>query len=703
MAESIEYSSIVKFINDDIIQEKLARVARQAGGTVQTSNSNQKSSTSQAGDLSTTTTGAPSTTPIDFDQAKKQVADNKAAEQNSSSELLRKVNDTKNTLGFGFTAFFDTISSEITNILGENFPRMNQTSISVLVNAIGVSAYLYFTNDADVAKTLMIGVVCFICMNYGKTALQNMIKYFKGKEGETMAGGSFGSSSYTKILIALFVSVAAGLLATELSGVTDFSARFYQWASGASKGPVSFYFDESKGNIVVTGKLNTSVEINSSSHFGVKGIKMGVKGDVVTYTVNDIPLESYSYIEGRPVHTALVMAYLVKDKHYNRFAPSSSAVKRDSDFVYSIEDDGSVRLFKKGPNGERGEELASMNMAIRKQLEGDEDAATKAKTAVCQDLFQVGVNDKTCAAHFYNILGKSALGMLKNMGAAASTDKVVDALLSAQPHIKYEILKNLDWKMKISNGKKEMVNADQWLERLEQDGRPGIKALAAEYKTYFSGNDKIKQILNKMVMDVNNNSRLLEEKYKEAVEQPQPPMRKRRPRLTSSQVASLRSQVLTENVALNTPFPMPGVPGAYLYNYTNPFQTGGADDNAYSRNFSNLKQSLAGFNQKLSSETERKINSKISEIKSLNDRLEDISRKIHEYTKILRSEKYPTGVSRTITLSDVDNLINQYKSGTQQQTKEIVTLSTAFGKIKMLLEKQDASARPAEKSFMFDL
>jgi hypothetical protein len=39
----------------------------------------------------------------------------------------------------------------------------------------------------------------------------------------------------------------------------------------------------------------------------------------------------------------------------------------------------------------------------------------------------------------------------------------------------------------------------------------------------------------------------------------------------------------------------------------------------------------------------------------------------------------------------------------QEQTKQIVTLSTAFGKIKMLLEKADVSAKPSAKNYLFDL
>jgi len=471
----------------------------------------------------------------------------------------------------------------------------------------------------------------------------------------------------------------------------------------SKSGSGSFSFDTTKGDIVIIGSIkNTTVTLNMNKHFGIEGIKMVIQGNNITYQVNETPLDAHSYIEGKPVHTALVMTYLVKDKHYNKFAPQMST-KSDSEYLYSFDDDGSVRLFKKDSNGTRGAEIASINTAIRKQLEGDATGSTKDQTEVCQTLFGVKIDNPTCANHFYNILGKSAMGMLKNMGEAAKNDSVVQTLINAQPHIKYEILKNLDWKMKISNGKKEMATPDQWLERLEQDIRPSIKLLASEYKTYLNTTPHVKNILERMVMDLNNNTSLLDLKYKEAIQTPQPAVRKRQFRLSAAQVSSLRNQVLTENVALNTPMAVPGYPGFNLVELGST-QFRGGSNGSYEQHFENIKHSLAGFQQKLSSDTDRKIKSKIFEINDLTSKLDNIHKNITEYTKILRSEKYPTGISRTVTLSDIENLINQYKSGTQEQTKQIVTLSTAFGKIKMLLEKQEVNAtKPSKNNFMFDL
>jgi len=810
MAESIEYSSIVKFINDDIIQEKLAHLVKHVGGAAKTSESESKSSESASAELKKTIEERVPTNSM-FQapavQAVKQFLNDSVPGARDypvaigllalglASAALYYANteddsDTKNEnlmyiLGATIVSFMlagpgsalvtyvsntlfgikepigkVNISSEVSDMFKSrsNFGKVDKVEqVKRMSSDFTVRSYERQQLESDLKqlennvnkteqdKNEIIRLKQEInnfdifqqkedadsleerrkeyledmerelqTLNKSKTPNQSRIaeveKNISYANSKNFKGGNF--ASITK-LVTDFVkgnmkTIVAGLGATALAGyflvdpklsLSENMARL--WTSGSKS--VSFTFNSTSGNIDINGKITKNVKLNSSSHFGITGIVMVIKGDEITYTVNGTPLKAHSYIEGKPIHTALVMAYLVKDKHFNKYAPHSS-VKSDSAYVYSIEDDGSVRLFNKDSNGARGAEIASINTAIRKQLEGNDTGASTDRAEVCRDLFSVGVNDKTCANHFYNILGKSAMGMLKNMGEAASKDKIVQNLLNAKPHIKYEILKNLDWKMKVSNGKKEMATPDQWLERLEQDARPAIKSLAAQYKEYLNTTaPHVKTILEKMVMDLNNNTRLLDEKYKEAVQAPQPAVRRRRARLSAAQVSSLRNQVLTENVALNTPMPVPGYPGFNLIELA-PTQFRGGAHGTYEQHFENIKQSLAGFNQKLSSDTDRKIKSKISEINDLSSKLDNIHKNITEYTKILRTEKYPTGISRTVTLSDVENLINQYKSGTQEQTKQIVTLSTAFGKIKMLLEKQEVnSAVPSSKNFMFDL
>ena len=76
--------------------------------------------------------------------------------------------------------------------------------------------------------------------------------------------------------------------------------------------------------------------------------------------------------------------------------------------------------------------------------------------------------------------------------------------------------------------------------------------------------------------------------------------------------------------------------------------------------------------------------------------------KMNEYTQILRSEKNTVMHGKQVSLKDIENLINQYQVSSKQQTKEIVTLTTAFGKIKMLLEKQDMNPI-SKQNYLYDL
>lgn len=700
MAESIEYSSIVKFINEDIIQGKLSALV---GGSAE---------------------GAKE---VNNEALKKELS--------SMPELASVI---KNQ-GVIIDILADTLASQIVDAQFQKY----RTQIGILCFGLAVAGY-HWMNSTDSEErnqriTYILGttIIAFVLsgpttelLTYVKNLLMGKSDGYRkkaiGKELDTQeinkfktslqgyaeinGGGAKAISDAAKkvfdfvkenlpIILGVVGAVAvAGYFADVRLGesLSQNVTRILGLGKSSSSKNASFHFNASNGRIEVTGSANKDVPLNSSKHFGIDGIKMIVRGSDITYRVNETPLDSISYIEGKPVHTALVMAYMVKDR--SSHMPSAVSSKADAGYKYAIEDDGSVRLFN-----ESGAEIASINMAIRQQLEGKVEDAKKTREEVCRALFKVGESDATCSAHFYNILGKSALGMLENMGKVASKEGVADALVTAKPHIQYEILKNLDWKMKVSNGNKEMVSVDQWLERLGQDTRPEMKSLVAQYKEYFAGNSAVKSILDRMVANLNNNTRLLDEKYKEAVATPQPAIRRRRARLSAAQVANLRSQVLTDNVSLNAPFPVPGRPGVFLSNYSSPFGMNGGADNSLQAKFAAMKQSLAAFNQKLSSDTERKINSKIEEITELDTRLSDIHRKINEYTRILRTEKYPTNISRTVSLSDVENLVNQYKSGTQEQTKQIVTLSTAFGKIKMLLEKADVNSKPSAKNYLFDL
>jgi len=451
-----------------------------------------------------------------------------------------------------------------------------------------------------------------------------------------------------------------------------------------------FTFNPSTGKITTVYKPESEVKllISLGSHYSVSDIFMLIDtAGNIKYEVNKINIDSISYIENKPVETALVLAYLVKDKHFAKVADySSNTSGESSDYVFNFEDDGSLVLSKKDTDGKLVQ-IQSVSTVIKQQMANDSSAAAN-KTKVCESLF--GSENEECNKHFYSILGRAGLNMLANIGEAATSTSIISKLNSAEVNIKYEILKNLDWKMKISNGNKAMVSVSEWVQRLKDDKRDNIKKLGNDYESYLNKKSEVKQLLENMVNHINTNSRLLAEKYKEAVEQPAVSVKRRR-RLTSEQVANLRSQVITENSLLNAPFPFPGRPGTFLYPINQAGGYNGNFTNNYKQSFSMIKQSLAGFKQKLSTATEKKLEEKIQKIERLETELYDIHKKINTYTQILRSDKNSRFHRKDVRIEDIEDLINQYTTSTKKQTKHIATVTTAFGKIKMLLESQDGN------------
>jgi len=454
------------------------------------------------------------------------------------------------------------------------------------------------------------------------------------------------------------------------------SSRTAPASSRTGPASVTVTFNQSSGKIEITNNTSGKQVLAYS-------VMINIMANDISYEINNTLVNSMTYINSKPVETALVIAYLSSP---NRKINTVSGVKSDEGYTYKFEDDGSLTLYsdKEGKNV-----VDTITVANRQYMSGENKYKETAKNA-CGVLFGFaeGLTNNTCSAHFYNILGKSALGMLKNMGASVDTTNIVDSLKTANVGIKYEILKNLDWKMKISNGKKEMVSVDQWLERLEKDDRDFIKTQAGEFRKYLNNNSKVKDILQSMIDDINNNSRLLDDKYKEAVTTNTgnlKPSKNRKRLLTPLDIARLQSESYTSNVLLNQPYM--GLNGVmFAPNMKSPFQSGGSKTK-HELSYDAIKHNLESIGQKLSSDTDRQVMTKINKIKILEEELAAIHTKINNYTEILRKNKQYILNGQVLTFDVIDDLLNQYNTGTKKQTKEMVTLYSAFGKIKMLLEK----------------
>jgi hypothetical protein len=100
------------------------------------------------------------------------------------------------------------------------------------------------------------------------------------------------------------------------------------------------------------------------------------------------------------------------------------------------------------------------------------------------------------------------------MNKIVTTKKEVkNVLINANPLIKYEILKNLNWKMKVNeSGNKYLITIEEWLNHKNN----------LEYKTYLESQDGliIKEIIISMIEDININTSLLNEKYHKIITNP---------------------------------------------------------------------------------------------------------------------------------------------------------------------------------------
>ena len=744
MAETIEYTSLVKFIKEEIIEERIANGYRGLIGGGENVNADVDDEY-RAPFSGEEIPESPRSKPSSSDNVVKRIY-RYVSQKFSGLESLEIIKGWKDDVVEMFD-FQEYLSVELEIILmtiiiaalvyvnTKNNDEKQANAVTVLGIGLSCFGFYYSTMKWDSVKDLFnkfkLKVKSVASDIKGKITSSNSnesqasSKLMPSNQASSKASNSsiFGSRSRSGSSsnlgggsMALAVTVLGSIAV--ILGLVKTSTLIYEWwtagntsknnanfeqmikqklqlGSSYSRESAGFYFDTNSGELKFSGnKTLNEITLTSSKHFGVTEIKMKVNAGKVSFKVNGIELDSISYIQNRPVQTALVMAYLVKDKHFSRLTSSSASgpVGESTDYKFNFEEDGTLRLTKKQADGSF-KEVESVSMAIRQQMSGDEASASKTMVETCKKMFGVsdGLKNTNCAKHFYSILGKSAISMLKNMGeVAAKSTTISEALKDSDVNIKYEILKNLDWKMKISNGKKEMVDVDQWLYRLSEDSRQSIQQLAQEYKLYLNAQGaQVKEILNHMVNHINTNSRLLDEKYKEAIQQqPQNVVKKRRNRLTAAQVANLRAQNINENSLLNTPFVMPGVPGAYLYPQVPSQMIGGSHTN-YKQSFESIKQALASYNQKLSSDTERKMEEKIRKIESLENELYTIHQNINKYTQILRSDKNPELHGRVVSLEHIENLIAQYQQNSKEQTKQIVTLTTAFGKVKMLLEKED--------------
>ena len=211
--------------------------------------------------------------------------------------------------------------------------------------------------------------------------------------------------------------------------------------------------DKNDFNHIITSICHTE-------YYDIKEIYMITKKDnSIVFDINNLIIDNtnnnISFIQNKPIHISLIMAYILSKK---------------INFISNLNLD--------------------LNININSIIETNNN---KNYDNVCTEIFGKNYNNETCSRHFYSILGKSGISMMNNL----NQQNLTKTLINANPTIQYEILKNLDWKIKVKNNKKIFINVDEWLKIISSDKQKQL------YTEYLNNNILVKNIINNIVNNLN--------------------------------------------------------------------------------------------------------------------------------------------------------------------------------------------------------
>lgn len=448
----------------------------------------------------------------------------------------------------------------------------------------------------------------------------------------------------------------------------------------------SYYFDELSGKIVYFGgtnfkKITTVLSVNPNSNIK-KVIMITEKDKSIHYLINDntkIDTNAITLIEGKPIHTGLVFAYISQEINYKKELEKNK-------YVYYYDDNGNIKIHLKNVDGSAGKEISTFTRAIISQKNNKELEALEYIRESCKEIFDVdnGLSNNVCAKHFYSILGKAGLSMIKNLKSEIDKNlKIEELLLSANTGIQYELLKNLDWKINKKSNILELVDVDQWLEI--------NKNLNSNYKEYLNGHKNIKNLLNNIVKKINSEPLVIYNKLNNKSDNKSNVIKKR---LNKKQIQNLKGIYNVQNFVLNYPFKL---------NKDNEYQIGGdsIQIGIYEEKYNIIKRQLASFNQKLSKITEEQIKKKIRDINELKEKLSIIYDKIINYIKIIKENKIFILNKKILNIEDIDKIIDDYNYNSNKYNKKLITLSNAFQKIKMVIS--DIDSKNKNKNYIISI
>ena len=359
------------------------------------------------------------------------------------------------------------------------------------------------------------------------TLKEELLNVLKNKLKSDLKGGSNQQFNYTDVIKG---AIGITMLYYISSFIETAFVEFKKWFDSPNKTVTSFFkmlmnimsnssiemeivdsysFNESTGMLECNYKksFNTIITklIPNTEKCYLGEIEMTTthdkytKKNKITYIVNSMVSDTVTYIESKPVSTALVMTYLCakKEQFYIK--------KNPQDYIYEITSDNVVKLYDKKTE----KEIMSVSVAINQFKNNLEEMGNKTMGNICKDIFKLdnGLKNENCLKHYLSILSGTGLLMLQNIGEIVKKNiEIKNTLKNTNPLIKYEILKNLNWKMKQNEyGKKYLITIEDWLKKMNN----------SEFTKYLDSENGliVKDIIKDMVEDINTDTSLLESKY----------------------------------------------------------------------------------------------------------------------------------------------------------------------------------------------
>lgn len=492
------YTDIINWINQDIIPG-LVQMG-QTGGSAKIEDTEDKFSLNIFGDdiqdiVNSLTSDSQSNMIIDFLDQDKKIKKGGANKKilmysKSIASLQTSVFVYLIWKNFDIQKYFSF--TLVTNIICEKYGPLNIyvaiTMISFVLRIIaqGINAYIskpsLLVNDfIEVFTSTPIYLLEFFGLSLVAKSILYVIKNISGGSNTdtNLAGGFAAIQGVAQEFIKIFVNIKNSLVqlvsnlansSNPLETIINFGRSIIDQMLGKQIIP-EFYFEFSTGYIVcnkIGRSINKQICSNPEIQIKVNSFRQ------IDYLVGSQKLDSISMIQGKPIHTALVVAWSGCGPDSKKSTVLSPGIK----YRYQINSDSSVSVFDAKTN-------TPIYSIHSPQVLTNESTLAQAKTQLCTDIFGQGYQDSKCSKLFYNLLGRAGLSSI------FESPDIKNNLLSSNPQTQLDILKALKWKLDIH---RKLVTVTQWL-----------STQPTEYTQYLKANPQVSQILDSLITNINTN------------------------------------------------------------------------------------------------------------------------------------------------------------------------------------------------------